>query len=132
MGRHFGLVNHTRSHNISGPWKGEPPSIGEVESIGSELGWDLDKDSIGSYSYCDGYHLAKGSDPREEDDVSEPERYYWANNDDSDSDIGEGESEVDLDTESPSESDEAVDQEESYDWDGERLTDCFDETFFCA
>ena len=38
MGRHFGIRNITKNHNVSGEWKGDPPS--EIEHIIKAFKWD--------------------------------------------------------------------------------------------
>jgi hypothetical protein len=50
MGRHFGVHNITKNHNVSGEWKGNPPS--EIEHIIKAFKWDKE-DVIISASYDD-------------------------------------------------------------------------------
>jgi len=55
MGRYFGLSNLSKHHNVSHYWKNNPPEISELNNISVIFGWNLEKDIIVSYSYCNRY-----------------------------------------------------------------------------
>lgn len=62
MGKYYGLINHTKHHQVSSYWKGSPPDVDEIKEIANDLKWDVKSDEIHTYSYEDEYKLECNED----------------------------------------------------------------------
>lgn len=57
MGRHYGIINYTRGHKVSGSWCKVLPTTQDLYDIQRVLKWNLDTDMIITASYADSFKL---------------------------------------------------------------------------